>query len=209
MTSVDSLRGGEYSRLMRPATEKILIDQARTGQEQAFAQLIEGHTERIIGLAWRLVGQREEAEEIAQEAFLRLYKSLATFRAESSVATWLYRTVTRLAIDHLRREKLKRKLFFFRGGAEQSFDPLEMVADPAASPRDQLIARETAGQMQQVLNRLPPRQKAVFVLRHLEGLPLKEIAATLGIEEGTAKAHLHRAVSQFRQEFRNSREESP
>ncbi len=209
MTSVDSLLAAGYSRSMQSATEKILLDQARRGHDTAFAQLIDGHSEKLISLAWRLVGQREEAEEITQEAFLRLYKSLATFRGDSSVGTWLYRTVTRLAIDHLRRETLKRKIFFFRSDDSQQFDPLDAVADPAASPQERLLAQETASQMQQVLNSLPARQKTVFVLRHFEGLSLREIASTLEVEEGTVKAHLHRAVSRFRKEFRHSREESP
>jgi len=191
------------SLLVHPQTEKILLDQAREGQERAFTQLVEAHSERAIALAWRLVGHREDAEEIAQEAFLRLYHALATFRGESSVATWLYRTVSRLAIDHLRREQLKKRLFFFRSNeASERPDPLETAADPSTnSPLDRLLAKEVANRMQLVLNQLPPQQKAVFVLRHLEELSLKEIAETLNLEEGTVKAHLHRAVGRFRKEY--------
>jgi len=206
---VDSPVSGSYSLPMLPDAEKILLDQARAGHEQAFAQLVEAHSEKTVALAWRLTGQRADAEELAQEAFLRLFKSLATFRGESSVGTWLYRTTTRLAIDHLRRETLKRKIFFFRGNDADQFDPFELAVDPSASPQEQLLARETAGRMQQQLNRLPPRQKAVFVLRHMEGLPLKEIAVTLGLEEGTVKAHLHRAITTFRKEFQTAKEVSP
>ena len=189
--------------LVHPQTEKILLDQAREGQERAFAQLVEAHSERAIALAWRLVGHREDAEEIAQEAFLRLYHALATFRGDSSIATWLYRTVSRLAIDHLRREQLKKRFLFFRSSASSDrSDPLETAADLSAnSPLDRLLAKELAGHMQLVLDRLPPQQKAVFVLRHLEELPLREIAETLGLEEGTVKSHLHRAVARFRKEF--------
>jgi len=191
------------SLLVHPQTEKILLDQAREGQERAFAQLVEAHSERAIALAWRLVGHREDAEEIAQEAFLRLYHALATFRGESSVATWLYRTVSRLAIDHLRREQMTKRLFFFRSSAPSARpDPLETAADPSTnSPLDRLLAKEVANRMQLVLNQLPPQQKAVFVLRHLEELSLKEIAETLNLEEGTVKAHLHRAVGRFRKEY--------
>ena len=209
MVIVDSALSGSYSLPMLPDAEKFLLDQARAGDEQAFAQLVEAHSEKIISLAWRLTGQRADAEELAQEAFLRLFRSLAAFRGESSVGTWLYRTATRLAIDHLRREKLKRKIFFFRGNDADQPDPVELAVDPTASPQEQLLARETAGRMQQQLDRLPPRQKAVFVLRHMEGLSLKEIAATLGLEEGTVKAHLHRAVAQFRKEFQAAKEVSP
>lgn len=203
---VDRAGGGEYALPMPKATEQILVEQARSGHEQAFAGLVEAHSEKIISLAWRLVGRREEAEDIAQEAFLRLFKSLDTFRGESSIGTWLYRTVTRLAIDHLRRERLKRKIFFLRSNDAEDADPVDLAVDPSASPQEQLLARETAGRMQQVLQALPARQRAVFILRHQEGLALKEIAATLGLEEGTVKAHLHRAVSQFRKTFQDAKE---
>jgi len=194
---------------MQPTTETILLEAARNGQERAFTQLVEAHSEKVIALAWRLAGRRDVAEELAQEAFLRLFRSLPTFRGESSIGTWLYRTVTHLAIDHLRREQLKRKLFFFRGSDPDQPDPLDVAPDPGASPQDLLLAKETAQRMQQVINRLPPRQKAVFVLRHMEEMPLKEIALTLGLQEGTVKAHLHRAVSLLRQEFRAAKEDSP
>lgn len=205
MTGVDTTLSSRYALPMQPEIERALIEQARDGHEKAFAQLVETHSEKIIQLAWRLVGNRSEAEEISQEAFLRLFKSLATFRGDSRIGTWLYRTVSRLAIDHLRRERLKRKLFFFRN-AEQDSDPLEMAVSQGASPHDQLQARETAAQMQQLLNRLPARQKAVFVLRHMEELSLKEIAGMLDLSEGTVKTHLHRAVSLFRKEFSEAKE---
>lgn len=208
MTFVDIAITGRYSLPMQRDTEKILLDQARNGQERAFTQLVDLHSEKIISLAWRLVGRRDEAEVIAQEAFLRFYRSLSTFRGESSVGTWLYRTVSRLAIDHLRREQLRRKIFFFRSGDQDQPNPIDLLPDQAASPQAQLLAQETSEQMKQVLQKLPPQQKAVFVLRHMEGMPLKEIAATLGLKEGTVKAHLHRAVNQFRKEFQGEREEA-
>lgn len=201
ISSVDTITATRYALPMQRDSEYILVQQAQDGNETAFAQLIDAHSEKIIQLAWRLIGNRSEAEEISQEAFLRLFKSLATFRGDSSVGTWLYRTTSRLAIDHLRREKLKRKLFFFRGEDDERSDPVELAVDPSASAQELLEAQETAKQVQQVLERLPARQKAVFVLRHQEGLPLKEIAAMLGLSEGTVKTHLHRAVSQFRNEL--------
>lgn len=206
MTSIDTTLTSRYALAMQPAVEKVLLEQARNGQETAFAQLVEAHSEKTIQLAWRLVGNRAEAEEISQEAFLRLFKSLLSFRGDSRVSTWLYRTVSRLAIDHLRRERLKRKLFFIHNGESEQSDPVDLAADPAASPHDHLQARETAEQMQGLLNKLPARQKAVFVLRHMEELSLKEIAAMLNLSEGTVKSHLHRAVSLFRKEFSNIKE---
>jgi len=191
---------------MPPSAEQILLEEIRNGSEQAFASLVDRHSDRLISLAWRLVGRRDEAEDIAQEAFLRLFRSLESFRGESSIGTWLYRTVTRLAIDHLRRERLKRRIFFFRSRDDAQADPLDLAVDPHASPHEELQGRETARRMQQVLQTLPARQRAVFILRHQEEMPLKEIARTLGLEEGTVKAHLHRAVNQFRKAFHEHKE---
>jgi len=208
MTCVDFPVADGYPFSMQSNPEGILLDQARNGQEQAFTQLVNIHSEKTIALAWRLVGRRDVAEEIAQEAFLRFYRSLSSFRGESSVGTWLYRTVSRLAIDHLRREKLRRKLFFFRSYDQEQPDPLDSMADTSPSPQAQMLAAETGQHMQQVLQSLPAQQKAVFILRHMEEMSLKEIAATLGLKEGTVKSHLHRAVVQFRNEFRESRKDA-
>jgi len=205
MRRVDTVNNAGYALQMQPGNEKNLVEQARNGNQAAFTQLVESHSEKSLQLAWRLVSNRSEAEEIVQEAFIRLYKSLPTFRGDSSLGTWLYRTVSRLAIDHLRREKLKRKLFFFRPETDEQVDPLELAVDND-SPHDLLVARQTAQAVQRLFNRLSARQRAVFVLRHQEGLPLKEIASMLDLSEGTVKTHLHRAVSQFRQELLETKE---
>jgi len=186
--------------------EQILLEQLRAGYPGAFEQLVEAQAARLINLAYRLVGNRAEAEEIAQEGFLRLHRSLDGFRGDCSLSSYLYRIVSRLAIDHLRREKLRRKLFFFRRH-EDDVDPLEVAADPGASPRDELQAKETGRRLLAALDGLSARQRAVFVLRHQEGLPLKEIAAMLNLEEGTVKAHLHRAVRALRAELEDLQED--
>jgi RNA polymerase sigma-70 factor (ECF subfamily) len=206
MSSSDTTKIDGSALLMQPDREKQLVEQARAGNESAFAELIDAHSDKIIRLAWRLIGNRSEAEEISQEAFIRFYKSIATFRGDSSVGTWLYRTTSRLAIDYLRREKLKRKLFFFRGDNDEQADPVDQAVDPAASPQDLLQAQETVHHIQQVLNRLPARQKTVFILRHQEGLALKEIAELLELREGTVKTHLHRAISMLRNELGETKE---
>ena len=190
--------------------EKILLDQIREGNDRGFESLVQAHSSRTLSLAYRLVGDREEAEDIAQEAFLRLHRALPTFRGDSKISTWLYRTVTRLAIDHLRKEKRRRQFFFFRtDDDEDGFDPVETAAAPDPSPRDYLLAQEAQGRLNRVLKKLSPRQRAVFILRHQEELPLKEIAHMLELEEGTVKAHLHRAVTILRRELRDLHEVSP
>lgn len=198
----------DYARRMDGQTEKILLEQIREGNAESFESLVRLLSPRALRLAIRLTGNRAEAEEIAQEAFLRFYTGIHSFRGESSVGTWLYQTVTRLAIDHLRRERLRRRIFFFRRD-EESEDPAEIIADPAPSPADRVLAEEARQRLSRALEKLPPRQRAVFVLRHQEELTLKEIADLLGLEEGTVKAHLHRAVVRLRKELTDGKEAAP
>jgi RNA polymerase sigma-70 factor (ECF subfamily) len=208
---VDSLPVNSYPQGMAESQEQTLLERIRNGDEYGFELLVKEHTGKVIALAWRLVGNREEAEDLAQEAFLRLHRSLPDFRGDSRISTWLYRTTTRLAIDHLRRERIKRKLFFFRQDNDAP-DPVELARDPGNDPGRELQSQEAMRTLRKSLRKLSSRQQVIFSLRHYEGLPLKEIAAHLGLQTGTVKAHLHRAVTQLRLDLaayrENSREES-
>ncbi len=207
-TLIDTPFIGSYSRRMDNTQELLLLERIRAGDQTGFETLMRQHAPKVIGLATRLIGDRSEAEDLAQEAFLRLHRALPEFRGESSIGTWLYRTTTRLAIDHLRHERLKRKLFFFRKSDDDP-DPLEMVSDPRSNPGRDLHTRQAMIRLHQAMQKLSARQRAVFVLRHHEGLPLQEIGALLGLETGTVKAHLHRAVTTLRRELADVYEEMP
>jgi RNA polymerase sigma-70 factor (ECF subfamily) len=190
---------------MTAAEEQLLLEKIRAGDDSGFEQLVREHTGKVVGLAWRLVGSREEAEDLAQEAFLRLHRSLPGFRGDSRISTWLYRTTTRLAIDYLRRERLKRRLFFFRRD-EDAPDPVDLAGDGRPDPDRELQSQEAMRLLRKSLDRLSPRQRVIFTLRHYEGLPLQQIAEHLQLETGTVKAHLHRAVTQLRQDLADYRE---
>lgn len=205
---IDTLPAGGYARGMQSTAEKVLIERSLAGEEEAFALLVHRNAARVVGLATRLLADHAEAEDLAQEAFLRLHRALPGFRGESSIATWLYRTTTRLAIDHLRRERLKRRIFFFRR-TEEGEDLTEQVADQRRGPEGELQERQAMHRLRRALDLLSPRQRAVFVLRHHEGLPLQEIARLLDLETGTVKSHLHRAVTLLRQELADSYEALP
>ena len=197
---VDTPAGSRYPRQMVNSDEKALLKRIRKGDESGFEEIVKEHSGRLVSLAWRLVGSREDAEELAQEAFLRLHRSLPGFRGDSLVGTWLYRTTTRLAIDFLRRERIKRKVFFFRQNND-SPDPVEQAGDGRQTPGETFQAREAMRSLRKSLQNLSSRQQVIFMLRHYEGLALKEIAEHLGLETGTVKAHLHRAVTQLRKDL--------
>lgn len=205
--NVDSVPVRSYPQGMIDSEEQAILERIRKGDDSGFELLVKEHTGKIVGLAWRMVGNREEAEDLAQEAFLRLHRSIPGFRGESRISTWLYRTTTRLAIDHLRRERIKRKLFFFRQSNDAP-DPVELASDCRPGPDRELQSKQAMQTLRKSLNKLSARQQVIFTLRHYEGLSLKEIADHLEIETGTVKAHLHRAVTQLRQELVDYREVS-
>lgn len=206
--SVDSSYPRRYSRKMVESDEKAMLERIRAGDDASFEVLVKQHAGAVIGLAWRLIGHRDDAEDLAQEAFLRLHRSLPDFRGDSRISTWLYRTTSRLAIDYLRREQLKRKLFFFRQ-TEDDQDPVELATDRRDNPGLEVQSREAIKQLREAMTKLSPRQQVVFTLRHQDGLPLQEIAAHLGMETGTVKSHLHRAVTLLRKELADYYEELP
>lgn len=196
---------GSYLLSMDNRSEQILLDQARDGNMRSFEQLMQANSAAVYRHALRMVGNTADAEDLTQEAFLRLHRSLARFRGDARVATWLYRTVSRLAIDQLRKEKLKRA-FFFTGRKDDLIEQVEQAVDTAPSAQTQLLQREQQQEVLKVMQHLSPRQRAVFSLRHFEERPLKEIAEILELELGTVKTHLHRATCLLREELRGDTE---
>ena len=156
------------------ASDDALMAAYAAGQPEAARLLIARHAPRAMALATRLLGDRAEAEDVAQEALLRLWRVAPEWQAgRAQVSTWLYRVVRNLCTDRLRR----------RRGPGAGVD-LDSIAEPA-SPRPgvvaQMIAADRAGALQAALDRLPERQREAVVLRHLEGLANPEIAEILGV----------------------------
>lgn len=206
--AIDRTSPERYVQTMDAVQEQKLLERIRAGEDACFELLVKQHAERVTRLAWRLLGRRDDAEDLAQEAFLRLHRALPTFRGDSRVSTWLYRTVTRLAIDQMRRDRIRQRLFFSCRHVEE-FDPIEQARDPRANPARDLQTHQAMLKLQSALADLSPRQRAIFTLRHYEGLPLKEIAALLDLGEGTVKSHLHRAVTSLRKDLADFYEDMP
>ena len=192
----------EEVRDLTQATSDRLIELAQRDDHAAFAELVCRYDQPVLRLALRLSGSESAAQDLYQEAFLRAFRNLRQFRFRCSFYTWLYRIVTNVYLDHLRRRKNRPEL---PGSAlavrpESAEDPLERVADGRAhaDPERDLIRREIAGHLELALRRLRPRERMVFRLRHYEGLRLRTIAQILGMTPEAAKTTMFRANQKLR-----------
>ena len=179
--------------------EQVLVDEARGGNTGSFSALVERYQERAIHAAYSMVGNLEDARDIAQEAFVKAYGSLAGFKAESKFYTWFYRILVNQCKDFLRKKKLRQTFsFWFSEEEEDTMDPVAMIPDKSKDASETLLNRELGSQVEEAMETLPFRQKTVFVLRYLEGLGLSDIAETLHITVGAVKANLWQASQKMR-----------
>ena len=165
--------------------ETELIEKARSGDTESFSALVELHQERAIHAANALVGNLEDARDLAQEAFVKAYENLDRFESKSRFYTWLYRILANTCKDFLRKKKLRRTFSFWFGN--------EDIPDRSRNAAEDLENRELGFTVQNALATLPFRQKLVFTLRYMEGLTLDDIASSLDITVGAVKANLWQA----------------
>ncbi len=177
-----------------------LIRAAQQGDAAAFEQLVQQYDRLVLRLAVHLTGSQEDGQDIYQEAFLRAYTHLPRFRFECSFYTWIYRIVTNLCLDHLRKKRSRgRELTItISDGEEQEL--LDQLPDHSvgASPERNLAGLVLRKHLVGALGRLSPRERMVFELRHYHGLRLKTVAGILKTTEGTIKNTLFRATHKLR-----------
>jgi RNA polymerase sigma-70 factor, ECF subfamily len=161
------------------------IDRLRRGDPAAFETLVSRHQHRVFGVALRMLGNRADAEDAAQEVFLRAHRGLAAFRGDAKLSTWLYAIAARLCLSRLGEGE--RRLI------RANEDALARVADAEADPARQLEEDEREAALRRAIAELSDDRRMVVVLRDLEGLAYEEIAQVLGLELGTVRSRLHRA----------------
>ena len=174
-----------------------LVRQAQGGNQAAFTQLVHTYDQAVLRLALRLTGSQSEAQDIHQEAFIRAYKNLNGFRFECSFATWIYRIVTNLCLDHLRRNQARKR----NGAIEVSDDDLlnQLPDDrPGNNPEQQLLDRELSAQIRRAMKRLTPRERMVFDLKHFQGLELRSVSEILNTSEASVRMTFFRATRKLR-----------
>jgi RNA polymerase sigma-70 factor (ECF subfamily) len=185
--------------------DRALIEKAQAGDTAAFRSLVERHQRRAYTIAYSLVHDEHDARELVQDAFLRVFKGLGTFQGGSSFFTWLYRIVTNLSIDLMRKPGRSvgggvTALADLQGSADGSIDhESESVDFPLLSridgsdPVDVLRRREIAARIQSALDALPPYHRSVIVMREVEGLSYDDMAHVMGVSKGTIMSRLFHA----------------
>jgi len=174
--------------------DRELILRAQKGDQAAFRRLVERHQRRAFAIAMGLVRDENDARELVQDAFLRVYRNLNSFQGGSSFFTWLYRIVTNLAID-LMRKPGRRDAELVDGQAasdEPTEFPLVSRID-GADPIDVMRRREIAGRIQAALDALPPYHRGVILMREVEGMSYEEMAVAMGVSKGTIMSRLFHA----------------
>ena len=178
-------------------TEKELISRAQKGNQDAFGQLVLTHQNKVFTLCVHMLGSREEAEDMAQEAFLKAWRSLDGFHGESSFATWMHRLTTNLCLDHLRKQTRRQNV-----AVAVSLDDEEAVfaepADPGSDPQRELEKRERQRAVEKALRELPEHHRRALVMREVSGLSYQEIADALALDLGTVKSRIARAREALR-----------
>ncbi len=180
--------------------ESALIRAAQSGDERAFEELVGMYDQNVLRLALNLLRSPEDANDIYQEAFLRVYKNLHTFRFDCSFHTWLYRIVTNLCLDALRKRKVRKEEGTVVETREGILDRMDTLEEERAdgNPQRRLLSRELESRIRRVLEELTARERLVFEMRHYQGMRLRAIGEALGTSEEAAKNCLFRATQKMR-----------
>jgi RNA polymerase sigma-70 factor (ECF subfamily) len=184
--------------------EAALVQRCTSGDEAAFAELVSEHQRMVVQLAVNLLGDRDEALDLSQDVFLRVFRTLGRFRGQSTLRTWIYR----IAVNQARN---RHRFWRRRHRADQVPFDVHVAAhgefhSRAETEPDRVLAqKELAAQLQHALDALPFEQRTAIVLREVDGLSYEEIAYSLGVAVGTVKSRLTRARQVLRQELREAR----
>jgi RNA polymerase sigma-70 factor (ECF subfamily) len=190
------------SSVISEAEELSLIRRAQEGDRPAFDGLVRLYDKNVLRLALQVVGSPEEARDLYQEAFLKVYRSIRNFRLEAKFSTWLYRIVMNVCFDHLRRQKARREVDA-RLPEDGETELLQTVPDerPTLDPERAVRSKEINRRIQVALERLNPRERMVFELKHYQGLKLRAIGEICNTSEQTVKNCLFRATQKLRVEL--------
>lgn len=196
-------RAGDFDRAVnRLDADSSLVERCLRGEEAAWEDLVKTHTRRVYGICYRFTGADSEAQDLTQEVFLRIFRSLKSFRAgQGSFVVWLSRLTRNLLIDHYRRTKLDRAT----ESLEDQGPSIDQKNTPSYRADGMLAGREASELLQAGLQRLSPELRETVILRDLEELEYREIAQVLNVPEGTVKSRLNRGRAELARVLKHPR----
>lgn len=193
-TNRGQIFAGQASR-SGPLEDAVLIEKIRSGETEAYADLVTRYQDRVFNACWRICGHLEDARDITQDAFLKAFENLDKFRGDSGFYTWLFRIAVNLALSHRRTARRRGTVSLDQvdaaAGTQADGLSKRIAADPG--PAESASRTELQGRVAKALQALDDEQRAVIVLRDIEGLDYQQIAEILEIPTGTVKSRLHRA----------------
>lgn len=201
MAGATQILSGTASSLSSARMDEFaLIRAAQAGDQSAFEQLVRSYDQSVLRLALNLLRSQEDASDVYQEAFLRVYKNINAFRFDCSFHTWLYRIVTNLCLDHLRKRKVRREEPSVVATSDGVLDRLDQVTEDRADgdPARRMYSGQLRARIQAKMEELTPRERMVFEMRHFQGMRLRAIGDVLGTTEEAAKNCLFRATQKMR-----------
>lgn len=187
----------------------ILIHRAAKGDEAAFEQLLTQHEKSVYNLCLRMTGNPEDAMDVSQEVFLRVWKNLGSYQFDAAFSTWLFRIASNACIDFLRAKKRRNDVSLTMQDENDGEDKELAVPDETPLPEEQLLAKEQQRAVMKAMSELPPDFREILQLRVVEGLPYEEIAEILDIKVGTVKSRLARARNQLRKNLEDGNFSEP
>lgn len=176
---------------MTEVSEKKIIEKVLGGDANAFEELVLKYEKTVYNLALRMVGDRDDAFDMTQEAFIKAYGSLSSFRGDSKFSVWIYRITTNVCLDFLRSKSRKQQVSLTVSDDDE--DAQLDIPDPSSTPEQQLIKKISMQSVEEGLKTLPDKQRQILVMRELGGMSYAEIGAALSLEEGTVKSRIFRA----------------
>ena len=184
--------------------EAALVQQACAGDMNAFSRLVVRYQDRVLNTCWRICGNADDAQDLAQEAFLKVMEAIRSFRRQSTFYTWLFRVAVNLALGHRRQNARQVRLSLHHGNGEQVVEHqaarlVGRVSNEPESPAGRMAARETEQQILAAMDRLDDEHRTVVVLRDIEGFDYAQIAEILDVPVGTVKSRLSRARMELRE----------
>lgn len=185
-------------------TDEVLCQRVAARDEAAFDLLVARYQERAYRLAWSILRNADDARDVSQEAFIRLYQSAGSFGGRAKFSTWFYRILVNACLDHRRKSRGWRLWVRDEADPDSGESLLDRQPAPAVDPVDALGRERTLSRLWAAVDRLAPQQRAAVILQVQEELPTAEIAAVLKCSEATVRVHLHRALQTLRKTMETS-----